>query len=224
MRLAPAVLPRLRQVGLDSLGALSSRQLGEVVTDHRTSWVRRTVVDTTHIFIKTYDYPSAGDRARGWLRTTWLAPSRAAREWDALTWLRDRGFAAPPPWGAIEWRRLGVLRRAVVVTEADLGEPLARRLPAMPPDEREAVLAALVRFVEELHRAGFRDRNLDLRNLLAHRLPGGDYAIAKIDSPRYRLRPPGPAHDRLAREDWARLARSLAEVGVDGGTAERMSG
>jgi hypothetical protein len=152
------------------------------------------------------------DRLRGAFRTTMFRASRAAREWDALCWLRSRDLAAPEPLFLCERRHLRQLHRAVLVTEAYPGTPLDRVLPTLPVAERGQLLLTLERFVEAMHRAGFRDRNLDLRNLLARRLTDGAWEVAKIDSPRHRIVAPGPALDRDARADWDRLARSLAEL------------
>ncbi|HLU40155.1 MAG TPA: lipopolysaccharide kinase InaA family protein, partial [Planctomycetota bacterium] len=182
---------------------------GETIKRTRTGWVQRLQVGSAGFFVKTYVYPTLRDRLRGVLRNTWLRPSRAAREADALRWLRARGFAAPRPVAVGEARRRGLLHAAVLVTEAVEGTPLDAALPAMPADQRAAVLTRLRAFVSRLHEAGFRDRNLDLRNLLL--CPGTDGPrFVKIDSPRFVLQRPGPARDRLARADWQRLGASLA--------------
>lgn len=204
----PGLAAELKALGLHSLEELSSPRHGQQVVTHRSSWVRRLRSGPGDLFVKTYDYPKARDVLRGIGRTTVLAPSRARREARALAWLRRHGFEAPEPLGCYEARRLGVLRRAVLVTRAWPGEPLDRLLPTLAEAERDAVLVALEEFVTRLHEAGFRDRNLDLRNVLAARR-GARWVLAKIDSPRFRLRRPGRTRDRLARADWERLARSL---------------
>ncbi|MHC4853331.1 MAG: hypothetical protein ACYTF5_15055, partial [Planctomycetota bacterium] len=89
---APGFRERLRRAGLDNLEGLSDRALGEVVTDHPTTWVRRARIDTVDVYIKTYDYPTWRDRGRGLGRNTALAPSRPAREHAALKWLQSHGF------------------------------------------------------------------------------------------------------------------------------------
>ncbi len=210
----PGFERHLRRSGRVDIEGLSARELGEVVTDHRTSWVRRAEIDTINVYIKTYDYPTWRDRTRGWFRTTRFAPSRAAREWEALTWLRARGFAAPEPLALFERRRRGLLHRAVLVTAAYPGAPLNTLLPPLPRPDRYPILAAVERTIEAVHREGFRDRNLDLRNLLARPREDGEWEIALIDSPRHRIVAPGPAHDRAARADWDRLAASLARAGI----------
>ena len=61
------------------------------------------------------------------------------------------------------------------------------------------------------HRAGFRDRNLDLRNLIVER-EGEHWNVTKIDSPRWRTAS-GWMGERLAQFDRARLQRDLAIEG-----------
>jgi hypothetical protein len=215
VQIAPGFAAELATAGLARLDALSSRALGTVVTDHRSSWVRSTVIGSEHVYIKTYDYPTPRDRLRGIGRTTALAPSRARREWDALAWMRAAGFPAAVGLCVAEDRRLGFLRRAVLVTRAVAGERVDALLARLDARSAGELLRAVARAVEAWHRRGYRDRNLDLRNLLARAAPGGGWEVVKIDSPRFRLRRPGPAVDRLAREDWARLRRSAAAVGAD---------
>jgi hypothetical protein len=188
-----------------------------VVTDHPTTWVRHAKVDTTDLYIKTYDYPTWRDRCRGLGRNTALARSRPAQELAALKWLRAHGFGGPEGLAVVEARRLGFLRRATLVTAAWPGQSLDRLLPALGQPDRETLLADLRRFVDGLHREGFRDRNLDLRNLLARRNLGGcqrQWEIVKIDSPRFRMVAVGEPRDGLARQDQQRLAASLEAVGV----------
>ena len=201
------------RVGIADAQALSSRDLGQPVTDHRSSWVRRARIGSIDVFIKTYDYPGVRDKVRGLLRTTFLAASRAERERQALCWMRERGFAAPEPMAVLEQRRFGVLRRAVLVTEAWPGTPLPELLATTATGERDALLRTLEATVESLHREGFRDGNLDLRNLLARQTEDGSWEVAKIDSPRHRLVAAGGHHDRRARDDWERLSRSLTNAG-----------
>lgn len=191
------------------------RAHGRMITDHRTSWVRELRVDGADYFVKIYEYPHWSDRLRSFGRRTgpW-ARSRAAAEFDALTWMRQHDEAAPEPMFASELRRAGFLVRATLVTAAFDGESAAAWLERLPAAERRALAAAIGRLVGRLHALGFRDRNLDLRNLLARREADGGWTIAKIDSPRHRLRAPGRADDRWTRADWARLAPQLEPYGL----------
>ena len=170
----------LEEAGLKALSAISSRDRGEAVTDHRSSWVRRFEVGTTEVFAKTYDYPTLRDRLRGAFRNTWFAPSRARREWDGLCWLRSKGFEAPEPLACLEHRIAGALRRAVLVTATQPGERIDHLLTDLVPTELDALLTHLEQHVEAMHAAGFRHRNLDLRNLLARR-ESNAWVIATLD-------------------------------------------
>jgi len=200
---------------LPELADLASRELGVVVTDRRSSWVRRLSSSRGDLFVKTYDYSTWADRLRDFGRRTgpWARP-RAVREFDALDWLGRRGFAGPQPLAAAVWRRCGFVARACLVTSAFGDGTASTLLPDLDADDRLRLAAAIVTFVRNVHALGFRDRNLDLRNLLVARSAAG-WSIAKIDSPRHVLRPPGRTDDALARADWARLLPQLRELGID---------
>lgn len=186
------------------------RPLGASVTAHRTSWVERLATATGEYYVKVYDYGSWGDSLRQlWRRPASVLGGRAAREFAALAWLRQHGFAAPEPLAHAATRRLGLIQRAVLVTRAWNGTPLDQ-CANQPPAALAALAKALAEFVGSLHELGFRDRNLDPRNLLV-RCTDGHWQIAKLDSPRFLLRPKGPATDRLAAADWQRLLAQLPE-------------
>lgn len=220
--------PQLRELALrlslPGPGDLGDPALGSPVATSRSSWVRRVEDGTDSFFAKTYVYRTAADRLRGALRFTGPhRPSRARREARALLWLRAAGFEAPAVVGVWEERRLGWLCRAVLVTEAWPGQPLDRLLPQLPAEAGRALARALGRLVAALHRAGFRDGNLDLRNVLARQTGGagegagdsaGGWQFAKVDSPRHALVRPGARDDRRARADWARLLPQLAAFGL----------
>ncbi len=184
--------------------------MGEIVTDQRSSWVRRISGDRKEVYVKTYEYTGWADRVRNLGRFT--APwrrSRAQRECDAYAWLAAHRFVAPEAYACFERRQLGFVARAVVVTSPLPGLPADRLLASLPDAGRREVAQRIGRLVHRLHALGFRDRNLDLRNLLVQ----GD-TIAKIDSPRHVLVPPGDREDRLRREDWSRLTPQLAAFGM----------
>lgn len=191
------------------------RAEGRMVTDHRTSWVRELPADGRSYYVKVYEYETWGSRLRDLGRRTapWTR-SRAAAEFDALRWLRAREVPAPEPVLVGEHRTFGFLARAVLVTAAFAGEPVDAWLDQLDPTARRELALAVGRLVGRLHRLGFRDRNLDLRNLLARRDAAGNWVVAKLDSPRHRLRAPGRA-DRLVQADWERLLPQLARYGVD---------
>lgn len=204
----------LWQAQLPLPAELARREVGSAVTDHRTSWVRRLGEGARTIFVKVYEYESWAHIVRTLGRRTapWQA-SRPAREFDALDWLAGHGLPAAKPLAVFEWRKFGFVRKAMLVTQAFPGESADLVLRALdPPDRREAA-AAIGRFVARLHALGFRDGNLDLRNLLLQRDHTG-WIATKIDSPRHRLVHPGPATDRAARADWSRLLPQLESLQV----------
>lgn len=207
---APPQLEELsRSLGAPDLWALSSPALGTPVATSGSSWTRLLRVDGNDYYIKTYDYPTARSRWRGALRNTgpWTA-SRAAREAAALAWMQAHGLPSPTVAMSADCRTWGLVRRAILVTSGLAGRPLSAALPDLEADRQLAVAAALGAFVAHLHALGFRDRNLDLRNLIL--LEGGPQVrLAKIDSPRHRLVAAGRADDRLARADWSRLLPQL---------------
>ena len=193
---------------------LSARGIGETVTNHRSSWVGKLAIDRIDIYVKTYEYTAWRDRLRNWGK--WTAPgraSRAGRECEALQWLTANNFPTARPLACLEWRECGFLARASLVTAAFAGEPADQNLAAAPQARRREVAAAIGGFVARLHAAGFRDRNLDLRNLLVQQSPD-QITIAKIDSPRFRLVKAGRRGDKLADDDWQRLLPQLAECEV----------
>lgn len=193
--------------------ALASATIGQPVVSHRTSWVRLVNSDSNVYFIKTYIYPSPLARLRAW---RWAGPGRAtrpAREFDALTWMRQQGFPAPRPVAALERRVAGFVRCAVLITEPWPGTDLATLLPTLPKADRTQLRHDLCAAIGALHDAGYRDGNLDLRNLLARRI-ADRWEIAKIDSPKFRIVAPGRGMDRRRRADWDRLEPQLAAFGM----------
>lgn len=194
------------------LWRLSNPDIGVVVTDHRSSWVRLRNFGVIGCFCKTYDYPTWRDRLRGAFRNTLCAPSRAEREASALAWLLGHGFPAPRPLLVVEWRRAGFLTRALLVTEAWPGTDLGSLLPALPEPERSACIAEVQAHLERLLASGYRDPNFVLRNILARRDARGCWEFAKVDAPRFVARRSGPATDRAALRTRASLAADLARL------------
>lgn len=206
-------LSQVMQYGPRNLKELSSRDLGRPVKAGRSSWVRCLDIGSKTYYVKTYDYPTLRAQARGWLRNTAFAETRPEREYRALRWLASRGFSVPDPAAVwIERRGWGV-GRACLVTSAWPGDRVDHLLSGMSEAESHELLLALRTQVEAMHSLGYRDRNLDLRNILARREESGAWLLAKIDSPRFRIVAAGKPTDRLAREDWSRLRSSLARFG-----------
>ena len=194
------------------VGRWMDRSAGTPVVDQRSSWVRRHRTSAGEFYVKVYQYDSWGNRLRNWGK--WTAPwrpSRAQRECAAFAWLAANGFSSPAHFACFERRQAGFLACAAVATSSIPGISADRLLADSGPDQRARTARDIGAFVRRLHRAGFRDRNLDLRNLIVD----GD-RITKIDSPRHRIVRPGRRDDALARADWARLLPQLEKFGVCG--------
>ena len=198
---------------LSAAARRGDRGAGEPVTAHRTTWVQRLRCDAGVFYLKTYEYATWGARIGQLLRRpSSVLEGRAAHEYRALQWLGEHGFAAPDPIAHGAWRSGGLLRRGLLLSRELPGERVDDLVRTLPGPALTALAAALGRFVARLHHAGFRDRNLDARNLLAQRPTNAtatDWTIGKLDSPRFVLRRPGPAADALAAADWARLLTPL---------------
>lgn len=198
---------------------LRARTFGDKVVHHRSSWVNRMRADSLDAFIKTYEYSSWGDKLGNCAK--WTAPlrhSRAVREWLALRWLNDHELPTVKPLACWESRRFGFVEHASILTATFDGEAADQVFANANEAKRKALATAIGAFVVTLHGKGFRDRNLDLRNLLI-RQGTEQIHIAKIDSPRFQLvRPQSPGagspKDRLANADWQRLLPQLAKFDV----------
>ena len=179
--------------------------------NHRSSWVTRVAVGSIRIYVKVYDYETW--RARLGNMGRWTAPwrpSRALRECRAFAWMTKHDFPAPRHFACMEQRVAGFVRRATILSSEVAGHTAEHLLRGADEHTRLAAARAVGQFVGTLHRAGFRDRNLDLRNLIVD----GD-RVTKIDSPRHRLVQPGDRDDALRRADWDRLLPQLAAFGVE---------
>ncbi len=197
---------------------LTLRDFGTTVTDHRSSWVRKIRLDGGVWYFKTYTYDNIGSRLANWGK--WTAPwrrSRAARECAAYAWLTEHGFPAPSNFACLETRSAGFLRRATLVSAEVPGTPADQLLATSDAQARAGIARRIGDFVRALHQSGFRDRNLDLRNLIV-----GPEQIYNIDSPRYRIVRARRRPDSLARADWRRLLPQLDTHGV--GAAAREAG
>lgn len=195
---------------------LSSRDLGITVTDQRSSWVRKLRTKSGVWYFKTYCYEDPGARLANWAK--WTAPwrrSRAARECAAYSWLSAQGFPAPGHYACVESRSAGFLNRATLISAEVPGAPADQLLARCDASERDRIASRIGEFVRALHRTGFRDRNLDLRNLIVDR-----DQIFNVDSPRHRIVAARRSDDALARADWRRLLPQLAAYGVRAAAAD----
>ncbi len=182
----------------------------ERIRSAATSWVERFEYTGKRYYLKTYVYRGARAWLRGAFRNTFLAPSRARREWRALRHLAAAGIQPDLAVDLVEKRRFGCLLEARLLTREFAGQDLETRLLENRPlsaTEREE----LERFVRRLHESGLRDPDLKARNILL-RGEGAEVAFAKIDSSSSWLVRPGDRLDAARKRDLAILAADLARL------------
>ena len=158
---------------------------------------------------KVYEYARWGARLGGAFRTTFAAPSRAAREAAALRRLGALGLA-PAPVATAERRVAGFLSEAILAARSVEG---GRALDAL--DSGDGLAAAAGAAAGRMHAAGVVDLDLSPRNLVAARGPAG-WTVAKVDSA--RLRDGGPS-DPARADDLAELLAGLEVRWDDGARA-----
>jgi hypothetical protein len=153
-------------------------------------------------------YPTPGDRLRGMLRTTFLAPSRVEREAGNLERLAGFGLQPRLLLAFGERRSKGFLLDSFLCTRAldALSLEVVLR-EEREPQRRRRRLAALGSFAGGLHARGFVDRDLHLRNFLA----AADGALAKVDSPFGGIAPRW-RRGRLQRRELDRLRAELSAL------------
>ncbi|MCU0722521.1 MAG: lipopolysaccharide kinase InaA family protein [Planctomycetes bacterium] len=215
---APSAEAALRGAGLAGAAAFLGFVGGETAASSRTtSTVRARAEGFGAFYLKRYRFPSLADRLRGTFRGTLFGPCRADREYENLMRLREKGLPVPEPlaWGA----RRGLLfrREAFLATRAidgaERADAFLARLGSLPRKDRSAAVRAAAEAVAALHKAGYTDGTMALRNLLL-RKEDGAWKAFKVDCAKGRFRiPPGFA----VVEDLAKLdagAAPLASVRV----------
>ena len=193
----------------DSILSIPPPLRRERVTGSRTSWVERLELAEGTCFWKTYIYPGPFGPLRGIFRNTFLADSRVEREARALEGLAAAGLQPDLLVAKGEFRRLGFLLRAEILTRAFGSTDLAQRLALGPLNRRE--LDSLARFLRGLHESGLRDPDLKARNLLLD--PSGP-SWAKIDASSSSWRRPGVVFDARRCRDLEHLLLDLRQLGM----------
>ncbi len=183
----------------------------ERISGSRTSWLARET-GARRRWLKTYRYPLPWGPVRGAFRNTFLALSRAQREFRALEHLAGAGIQPALAVDLRERRWLGFLLESQLVLEDFGGSDLARLLA--DGAVRDADLAALGAFVGKLHGSGLRDPDLKARNLLLRHEDGAPI-WAKIDASSSRISPRGDRWDRARISDVVALHDDLHSLGLE---------
>ncbi len=212
--------------GLDNLDALFAQAQRLQLRHAGRGVVCRTltagVVEPTTVFIKLN-----WGRRRLWPRLTDLRNGQhqktlPEREWDGLTQCARLGLHVPE---RIALFRDGLLnlRAAVVVCKVPPEKSLDDMLAdgswlQLPPDERSAILAAVVETTATIHRAGFGWRGTGKRHFFPERLPDGTYRTWIIDCEGIHR----GANPRIVARDYDKLLRSMQESGTDARTLDAL--
>jgi tRNA A-37 threonylcarbamoyl transferase component Bud32 len=175
---------RDQEAGAERVFEAIARAPAALIKAHRTGDVATIAAEDSPFGVATVRkrlwYPTCRDRLRGVLRTTALARSRVAGEAASLARLAALDLQPDLLLAFGERRRRGFLLDSFLCTRWLRVRPLDQLLrEERDPAEREAWLTRLGRFVGRMHAAGFVDRDLHLRNLLA----GADGLLVKVDSP-----------------------------------------
>ncbi|MCO5170681.1 MAG: lipopolysaccharide kinase InaA family protein [Planctomycetes bacterium] len=194
--------PDLRSALLAALVPGALERLPVLARSARSLVVRLRIDHAPPLVLKRYREPGA------FLLRTFLRPSRARREAEALTAIQRR---VGNPVRAVAWaeeRRLGLVPRSWLVTTELTGAFDLRHLQRLAPDDlaivRAVALVVLPRRVAALHAAGVFARNLHAKNVLVRPATG---EVAFIDLP--RAAPVGALRRRHRVHDLACLLKGL---------------
>lgn len=147
-------------------------------------------------------------------RDLFVGATRAGHELDVSLRLRQAGVATPQVLGFVLYRVAPGLRRADVLTREIAGA--ADLLTVLTGDpsasDRAAIWDAVRILVEDLSRVGAVHADLNVRNVLIERAPGGAPVAHALDVDRVTWHRPDAR--AALRANWARLNRSARKRGL----------
>lgn len=185
---------------------LRARQGAAVLKESRSTLVFVAPVGGQLVVVKRYRKERLAARLLMALRR-----SRARRAWTCAYALRAAAIRVPRALGALEARRLRVLRRSYALAEfVAAAETLKRVLRSEPPGSarRLGIARRLGRLLGRIHAAGFRARDLKAANFLVD--GAGRVWLVDLDG----VRPARARRIRARRgRDLARLLRDVAGSG-----------
>ena len=173
-----------------------------IVKNSRTTMVACSVIEGRKLFIKRYNYKSAGYALKNLLRS-----SRAKRGWRLANDCFMRGVDAAVPIAYLERRRRRVLHESFIVTAAVAGTELSDLIRRAAGDLRlkRELLDQLSRWLRRVHERGLVPRDLKGENIIASQAHGGAYRLSLIDFDGISS---GPPRWRARVRNLARLARA----------------
>lgn len=175
-----------------------------VVKDSQTTKVASTMIGPQKLFIKRYNFQSAGYALKNLFRSC-----RAKRGWLAGNDCCARGVEVALPVAYLERRRWRVLQESVIVTAAIEGEELSRLLGrgALPLARRRALLGELARWLRRLHDRGLVARDLKGENIIAVSCGSARYRFYLVDFDGISRVMPRP---QMRAKNLSRLARAIS--------------
>jgi tRNA A-37 threonylcarbamoyl transferase component Bud32 len=209
--IAPGWQTWLRRAGLDTVAGVYANPTGNVITQSRTSEVRRIALMADGkprvLFLKKYWFNSWQDLWKGMLRGALLGRAKARREFASLQLLHQLGIGAANPVACGEERQAGWLRRSFLITEGvpdpmPLDEFIRDALPALPAAEqrrqRRQLITVLADFTARMHAARFVHHDFFWRNLILSGASREEFFL--IDAPKGQLWQPGAALRSRAKD------------------------
>ena len=137
------------------------------------------------LFVKIYRYPDWRSRLERVLRF-----SPALQKWKMAAAHEQRGLPAALHLARGERRQLGLVTEDIVLQEAPVNyhafdeyfrTTFRPELPGLLPEHKRLMIRDLARLVRQMHDRGIVRTELEPRNIMAARQPGGGVALMFVD-------------------------------------------
>ena len=144
------------------------------------------------LFVKIYRYPDWPSRLR-----RLLGSSPALQKWEIAAAHEERNLPAALHLARGERRRLGWVREDIVLQEAPVNyhafdeyfrTTFRPELPGALPEHKRQMIQDLARLIRRMHDRGIVRPELEPRNIMAARRPGGGVALSFVDLAQAQLR------------------------------------
>jgi len=155
-------------------------KLLKYLPESSVSTIRDIAVNDRRVCIKEYRYETILDR----LRSSFRRP-KGKSSWVAGNALFSRGICPLKPLAYVERWKLGLLRKALFVTESlagdmEMGQYLTRRFARKAGQDLGRFIGQFAGWIGSLHRAGIYHRDLKTCNILVREKPDG-WGFSLID-------------------------------------------
>jgi len=167
------------------------------------------------LFVKIYRYPDWRSRLRRWLRR-----SPALHKWEMAAAHEERGLPAALHLARGERRQMGFVLEDIVLQEAPVNyhafdeyfrTTFRPELPGLLPEHKRQMIRDLARLLRKMHDRGIARPELEPRNIMAARQPGGGVALMFVDLPQAQAAGnPGPLSFSERLESLAHFDETFA--------------